>query len=235
MEDIQNVGQSENPQEDATVKLEQAVKPVSSLSRLVQLGLESENEMGMVLRAVKLGVSSSLCSIVSEMHSMSTSSMNIMRQLKDRYDMLLEEELPMMSREECFEEFDKLSGQVMEIAKLEQRIAQGSQDLYPEDTFSAEDRKLLRLFSSLGSSEDKAEVMRILEAKFGSAEGFTDVEATDSTSGDYSESLPKKNTKGKRVLTKVQGVDAAGTVGADAQSFDAGTASGSTEFSQVEE
>lgn len=232
MEDIQNVGQSENPQEDATVKLEQAVKPVSSLSRLVQLGLESENEMGMVLRAVKLGVSSSLCSIVSEMHSMSTSSMSIMRQLKDRYDTLLAEELPMMSREECFEEFDKLSGQVMEIAKLEQRIAQGSQDLYPEDTFSAEDRKLLRLFSSLGSSEDKAEVMRILEAKFGSVEGFT--EAEDSTSGDYSESLPKKNTMGKRVLTKVQGVDAAGTVGADAQSFDAGTASSSTEFSQVE-
>lgn len=214
-----------------------SVEPVSSLSRLVQLGLESESKMGMVLRAVKLGVSSSLCSVVSEMHSMTTSSLGLMHTLRDRYAALLAEELPTMNREECYQEYSRLSGDLMELAKLEQRIAQGSQDLYPEDTFSAEDRKVLRLFSSLGSPEDKARVLKVLEEQFGSVEGFTDASDVQDAS-DYADAAKSGHSRGKRVagkMQKVQGVDAAGPVGAAAPSFDAGTASGSTEFSQVEE
>lgn len=223
--------------ESAEDSLAASVEPVSSLSRLVQLGLESESKMGMVLRAVKLGVSSSLCSVVSEMHSMTTSSLGLMHSLRDRYAALLAEELPMMNREECYQEYSRLSGDLMELAKLEQRIAQGSQDLYPEDTFSAEDRKVLRLFSSLGSPEDKARVLKVLEEQFGSVEGFSDASDVQDAS-DYADAAKSGPSRGKRVagkMQKVQGVDAAGPVGAAAPSFDAGTTSGSTEFSQVEE
>lgn len=219
------------------VTLESSLEPVSSLSRLVQLGLESENKMGMVLRAVKLGVSSSLCSVVSEMHSMTTASLSLMHTLRDRYAALLAEELPTMNREECYQEYSRLSDDLMELAKLEQRIAQGSQDLYPEDTFSAEDRKVLRLFSSLGSPEDKARVLKVLEEQFGSAEGFSEASDVHDAS-DYADAAKSGPSRGKRVaskMQKVQGVDAAGPVGAAAPSFDSGAPAVSAEFSSLEE
>ena len=141
-----------------------SVEPVSSLSRLVQLGLESESKMGMVLRAVKLGVSSSLCSVVSEMHSMTTSSLGLMHTLRDRYAALLAEELPTMNREECYQEYSRLSGDLMELAKLERKTKESGLTIVPLRVFLNE-RGFAKVRVALARGKKQYDKRESLKAK----------------------------------------------------------------------
>lgn len=148
-----------------------SLAPVMNLEQLVRLGMESEQAQGVALRAVQLGVSTMACSALQKMHSMAEESMSLMRALDERYNTLLAEELPTLTRVECSDEYDILMKRVLEVVKLEAKIAQGK-SLFPEDTFSPEDRRLLALFSSLKTREEKDRFVAIIEREFGSENGF---------------------------------------------------------------
>lgn len=160
-----------------------SLAPVMNLEQLVRLGMESEQAQGVALRAVQLGVSTMACSALQKMHSMAEESMSLMRALDERYNTLLAEELPTLTRVECSDEYDILMKRVLEVVKLEAKIAQGK-SLFPEDTFSPEDRRLLALFSSLKTREEKDHFVAIIEREFGSENGF-DAPAGSADSEDH--------------------------------------------------
>lgn len=160
-----------------------SLAPVMNLEQLVRLGMESEQAQGVALRAVQLGVSTMACSALQKMHSMAEESMSLMRALDERYNTLLAEELPTLTRVECSNEYDILMKRVLEVVKLEAKIAQGK-SLFPEDTFSPEDRRLLALFSSLKTREEKDRFVAIIEREFGSENGF-DTSAGTADSEDH--------------------------------------------------
>lgn len=160
-----------------------SLAPVMNLEQLVRLGMESEQAQGVALRAVQLGVSTMACSALQKMHSMAEESMSLMRALDERYNTLLAEELPTLTRVECSDEYDILMKRVLEVVKLEAKIAQGK-SLFPEDTFSPEDRRLLALFSSLKTREEKDRFVAIIEREFGSENGF-DAPAGSADSEDH--------------------------------------------------
>lgn len=160
-----------------------SLAPVMNLEQLVRLGMESEQAQGVALRAVQLGVSTMACSALQKMHSMAEESMSLMRALDERYNTLLAEELPTLTRVECSDEYDILMKRVLEVVKLEAKIAQGK-SLFPEDTFSPEDRRLLALFSSLKTREEKDRFVAIIEREFGSENGF-DTPAGSADSEDH--------------------------------------------------
>ena len=160
-----------------------SLAPVMNLEQLVRLGMESEQAQGVALRAVQLGVSTMACSALQKMHSMAEESMSLMRALDERYNTLLAEELPTLTRVECSDEYDILMKRVLEVVKLEAKIAQGK-SLFPEDTFSPEDRQLLALFSSLKTREEKDRFVAIIEREFGSENGF-DAPAGSADSEDH--------------------------------------------------
>lgn len=145
--------------------------PVTSLESLVRLGTATETDLGMQMRAIMVGVSTAACNIVERLHNQSMACANIMQRLSDKHLEKLSEEIETMDRTELDVEYKNLMARQIEVAKLEIKIAQGKA-MFPEDSFSEEDRKILRMLSALRSKEDRQRFVRILSEEFGDENSF---------------------------------------------------------------
>lgn len=145
--------------------------PVTSLESLVRLGTATETDLGMQMRAIMVGVSTAACNIVERLHNQSMACANIMQRLSDKHLEKLSEEIETMDRTELDIEYKNLMARQIEVAKLEIKIAQGKA-MFPEDSFSEEDRKILRMLSALRSKEDRQRFVRILSEEFGDENSF---------------------------------------------------------------
>lgn len=145
--------------------------PVTSLESLVRLGTATETDLGMQMRAIMVGVSTAACNIVERLHNQSMACANIMQRLSDKHLEKLSEEIETMDRTELDIEYKNLMARQIAVAKLEIKIAQGKA-MFPEDSFSEEDRKILRMLSALRSKEDRQRFVRILSEEFGDENSF---------------------------------------------------------------
>lgn len=145
--------------------------PVTSLESLVRLGTATETDLGMQMRAIMVGVSTAACNIVERLHNQSMACANIMQRLSDKHLEKLSEEIETMDRTELDIEYKNLMDRQIAVAKLEIKIAQGKA-MFPEDSFSEEDRKILRMLSALRSKEDRQRFVRILSEEFGDENSF---------------------------------------------------------------
>ena len=73
---------------------------------------------------------------------------------------------------EIYEERKDLERRITALLNLERQIVQGK-NLFPEDTISEDDRKVLRLLSSIKTPVEREKFMRSLEDYFTEKNQFT--------------------------------------------------------------
>lgn len=151
------------------------LEPMNDLSALVAVGMQTEEEQSVRLRAIQLGIASQTCQKISRLHATAVSAMDLAAQCDALYQQKVLEVLPELSMDELKNISDHLTSKAVEVVKLETRLLQGK-PLFSDDTLSPEDRKLLRMFGNLKSEEARSKFIAALESSFGSENGMVDVE-----------------------------------------------------------
>lgn len=142
-------------------------KSVEELSALVLSGQSSEQERGMFLRAVQVGMSSNLVSQLNALHSVMAKATEIYSTLDEQYLNILQEEIRegVLTKEEIRIERNALENRIMAILTLERQVLQGK-SLFPEDTLSEDDKKVLRILGTIKTKEEREKFFKAIDAYF---------------------------------------------------------------------
>lgn len=142
-------------------------KSVEELSALVLSGQSSEQERGMFLRAVQVGMSSNLVSQLNALHSVMAKATEIYSTLDEQYLNILQEEIKenVLTKEEIRIERNALENRIMSILTLERQVLQGK-SLFPEDTLSEDDKKVLRILGTIKTKEEREKFFKAIDAYF---------------------------------------------------------------------
>lgn len=142
-------------------------KSVEELSALVLSGQSSEQERGMFLRAVQVGMSSNLVSQLNALHSVMAKATEIYSTLDEQYLNILQEEIKenVLTKEEIRIERNALENRIMAILTLERQVLQGK-SLFPEDTLSEDDKKVLRILGTIKTKEEREKFFKAIDAYF---------------------------------------------------------------------
>lgn len=142
-------------------------KSVEELSALVLSGQSSEQERGMFLRAVQVGMSSNLVSQLNALHSVMAKATEIYSTLDEQYLNILQEEIRegVLTKEEIRIERNALENRIMSILTLERQVLQGK-SLFPEDTLSEDDKKVLRILGTIKTKEEREKFFKAIDAYF---------------------------------------------------------------------
>lgn len=149
----------------------------------VMTGVATEQEQGILLRGLQVGISANLCDNLSVLGRNVKDLSNLAIRLQQKYMQKVTENEDDMDLTQLRTEFMALTDMTIKALELQRRVLQGK-SLFPDDTMSDADRKLLYILNSLGPN-DKDRVTRVLEKEFISsvaqhAEDVTDT-ATDDT------------------------------------------------------
>lgn len=142
-------------------------KSVEELSALVLSGQSSEQERGMFLRAIQVGMSSNLVSQLNALHSVMAKATEIYSTLDEQYLNILQEEIKenVLTKEEIRIERNALENRIMAILTLERQVLQGK-SLFPEDTLSEDDKKVLRILGTIKTKEEREKFFKAIDAYF---------------------------------------------------------------------
>lgn len=178
---------------------EMALAPLSEIEDLVALGQKSENEMGLVLRSVQIGLATSFCSTLSAQHAQMQESLGVLAKMNEKINADLAETLPSMDVTDVLELRETMEKSIYRQMEMERKIIQG-RGLFPDDSLSDEDRKVLRLMATLQSPEDKARFMRMVEREFGpeNSYGVSTESGEDSGEPDAVEEIKVAEPKPRR-------------------------------------
>ena len=148
-------------------------KSVEELSALVLSGQSSEQERGMFLRAVQVGMSSNLVSQLNALHSVMAKATEIYSTLDEQYLNILQEEIRegVLTKEEIRIERNALENRIMAILTLERQVLQGK-SLFPEDTLSEDDKKVLRILGTIETKEEREKFFKAIDAYFKGDKSF---------------------------------------------------------------
>lgn len=153
------------------------IPEMQNLESLVQIGMSTEEEQSVRLRAIQLGIASQTCSKIAGLHKSAQMAMDLAHRCDELFHQKLIEVLPELSMEELYSYSDKLTSRVADVVKLESRLLQG-RPMFADDTLSAEDRKLLRMFGNLKSEGDRRQFISALEKTLGSEDLLEGVESS---------------------------------------------------------
>lgn len=178
---------------------EMALAPLSEIEDLVALGQKSENEMGLVLRSVQIGLATSFCSTLSAQHAQMQESLGVLAKMNEKINADLAETLPSMDVTDVLELRETMEKSIYRQMEMERKIVQG-RGLFPDDSLSDEDRKVLRLMATLQSPEDKARFMRMVEREFGpeTSYGVSTESGEDSAESEVVEEIMVAEPKPRR-------------------------------------
>lgn len=142
------------------------IPEMQNLESLVQIGMSTEEEQSVRLRAIQLGIASQTCSKIAGLHKSAQMAMDLAHHCDELFQQKLIEVLPELSMEELYAYSNKLTCRVADVVKLESRLLQG-RPMFADDTLSAEDRKLLRMFGNLKSEGARRQFISALEKALG--------------------------------------------------------------------
>lgn len=136
------------------------------LARLIQEGLASEDEKGVVLRAIHIGLGSSLATQVMALGKLIDKEMTMYQRLQERYEELLEEKMTSIAEPMTLmaagREADRLYQRIYHSLDLARQIVQGK-NLFPQDTISQSDRKVLQVIASIKTEEERKRFFTMLD------------------------------------------------------------------------
>lgn len=146
---------------------------VEALARLITSGRASEQEKGLVLRTIQVGMATNMVAGLNELHSNVAQAMNLYQALDSEYNRQLREQLEQgaLTKEEIRIERDTLEKRVHAILNLERQIVQGK-NIFPEDSLSEDDRKILRLMASVKTPEERKKFFKAIDEYFQNTNSF---------------------------------------------------------------
>lgn len=151
----------------------EALVQAENLANLIMSGQASEKDKGLVLRTIQIGMASSMVAQLNSMHAVTAKAMSLYNRLDEEFMRQTEEllEAGTLTREELRLERNSIESRIMAILNLERQIVQGK-NIFPEDSLSEEDRKVLRLMSSIKTPEEKAKFFKALDNFFQEKNSF---------------------------------------------------------------
>lgn len=138
-----------------------------NLAEVILSGQASEEERGLALRNLQTGISASMVAGMNVLHKSVQKAFDLYLELDDAYMQKLREELDsnILTKDEIRIERNALESRIYKIVNLERQVTQGK-SLFPEDSLSESDRKVLRLLSSIKTEEERDAFMRSIENFF---------------------------------------------------------------------
>lgn len=159
--------------------IERMERSAEELAKLIQEGLATEDDRGLVLRAIQVGLGSTLATQVTALGKLIDREIALFNRFEQRYEELVEEELqkPDIKLQQIGNEADRLYQRIYKSLDLARQIVQGK-CLFPQDTYSANDRKVLLVLSSIKNNEQRKRFYAAID-HFMSLEGFTEYEEVE--------------------------------------------------------
>lgn len=143
---------------------DKSVEAANQLAQLIVAGQASEADKGLVLRTLQIGMASHFAAQIGKMHAVITSGLGVYAQLEEKYQEQLAEQLEVgMSLEEIREERNSMEERMLTMLEIERKVVQGKA-LFPEDTLSDDDRKVLRILSSIKSEDDRSRFFAAIDS-----------------------------------------------------------------------
>lgn len=158
-----------------------AVQETSSekaLADLILSGRASEQEKGLALRAIQVGMASNMVAQINALHSTAFRALDLYRELDEAYLDTIREQLQAgsLTKDEIRLERNALEQRMTTILNLERQIVQGK-SLFPMDAISEDDRKVLRLMASVKTPEERKKFFKAIDDYFQSSNSFDDAQA----------------------------------------------------------
>lgn len=143
------------------------VMQAESLARLLLSGQASEQDKGIALRTIQIGMASGVVAQVVRLHNRMADAMTLYEELDKAYLDNIQEviEAGLMTPDEIKHTQTRLYNRILEVLDLERRLLQGK-SLFPADTISDEDRKVLRLLGSLQDGEERRRFFKMIDCFF---------------------------------------------------------------------
>lgn len=147
------------------------------LVALILSGQASEQEKGMLLRNIQVAMSANLVGQLSQMHSVVTQAMELYKDLDSAYLTQVREllESGALVKDEIRAERDSLEKRMMSVLNMERQIIQGK-NLFPQDSLSEDEQKVLRLLASVKTPDEKQKFFKAIDKFFQDSNSFEDPE-----------------------------------------------------------
>lgn len=135
------------------------------LAELILNGSASEQERGVFLQTIQTAMGAGLLSQMQRMHSIMMQGMDMYKKLDSEYLKHLDEDLASgaLAPDEIALERDGLEKRMLTLLELERKVMQGK-SLFPEDTLSSDDRKVLRILNTIKTPEDRDRFFNLLDS-----------------------------------------------------------------------
>lgn len=147
------------------------------LVALILSGQASEQEKGMLLRNIQVAMSANLVGQLNQMHSVVAQAMELYKDLDSAYLTKVREllESDALVKDEIRAERDSLEKRMMSVLNMERQIIQGK-NLFPQDSLSEDEQKVLRLLASVKTPDEKQKFFKAIDKFFQDSNSFEDPE-----------------------------------------------------------
>lgn len=148
-----------------------------NLVSLILSGQASEQEKGMLLRNIQVAMSANLVGHLNQMHSVVSKAMELYKDLDSAYLDKVREllESDALVKDEIRAERDSLEKRMMAVLNMERQIIQGK-SLFPQDSLSEDEQKVLRLLASVKTPDEKTKFFKAIDKFFQDSNSFEDPE-----------------------------------------------------------
>lgn len=148
-----------------------------NLVALILSGQASEQEKGMLLRNIQVAMSANLVGQLNQMHSVVAQAMELYKDLDSAYLTKVREllESDALVKDEIRAERDSLEKRMMAVLNMERQIIQGK-NLFPQDSLSEDEQKVLRLLASVKTPDEKQKFFKAIDKFFQDSNSIEDPE-----------------------------------------------------------
>lgn len=166
--------------EEITVKQQDALDTADQLALMLISGDISEREKGLALRKLQIGLGSQTVAKLSYLCAQNKPIEKLAAKATAMYAEKLEAELDadIFTTSQLGEISAMLNSQVAGVAGILSKVAQGK-SLFPEDTLSEDDRKVIRIMGAIQTQEDKERFMKLVDEFQRKENSFEQVEVDE--------------------------------------------------------
>lgn len=147
--------------------LENQNQDVNALVEQVVEGTATESEVGVALKTLRNSMSVNLIKSLSQSYESISVFNEVLQDAIVKFSDHYNESAEVLEMETLLKYIDVITSKQIALAELIRKTVQG-RELFDSSTMSDDERKVLRLFKSFKSAEDKARFLHLVELELGS-------------------------------------------------------------------
>lgn len=146
--------------------LENQNQDVNTLVEQVVEGTATESEVGVALKSLRNQMSVNLIKSLSQSYESISAFNEVLQDAIVKFSDHYTESAEVLEMETLLKYIDVITSKQIALAELIRKTVQG-RELFDSTTMSDDERKVLRLFKSFKSAEDKARFLHLVELELG--------------------------------------------------------------------